>query len=158
MINTDFDSFDPRQHPWLLIHLDFDSTELHLDSTVSATAAEALHRLVEAVSDAETDVFDSVRQVMEEIKGPGIRDVIKLAPLKVLGFSVDLLIGAQLARSLWDKFSAHKRVLDATVDGTGWTKCPKCGIRFNIHDGNRYSDKQHKRCGAYLKLVEQATE
>lgn len=148
MIDVDFDIFDPRQHRWLFVHLG--GQPEGIGSRVKEFA-EMSTKLAEAVCDADTDVFDSVRAAIHEVQLPDVAKVFEAKP-GVFGFSIDLVQGAALIHGLWLKLTKGKRVLPATVDRSGWTECPQCGVRFSIKDRGRFDGQRHKTCGTYLRI------
>jgi hypothetical protein len=59
-------------------------------------------------------------------------------------------------RSLEDQWGADVERLvvpiDVNVNSHGWTQCPGCGIRFSIHDENRFCDGIHMTCGQKIRI------
>jgi hypothetical protein len=101
MIDTDFDEFDPRQHRWLFIHL---GERAESNRSAAQKFAEMSTELAEAVCDADTDVFDSVRAAINDVQIPDVAKVFEAKP-GIFGFSVDLVAGAQLVHALWLKIT-----------------------------------------------------
>jgi len=151
MIDVDFDAFDPRQHRWLYVHLGErpESTRSHAEEF-----AEMSTKLAQAVCDAETDVFDSVRAAIHDVRLPDVAKVFEAKP-GVFGFSVDLIAGAALMHGLWLKLTKGRHVLTATVDQSGWAKCPHCRVRFSTKSRGSFDGRRHTTCGTYLNLVDE---
>lgn len=41
---------------------------------------------------------------------------------------------------------------DATADGGGWVRCPRCGWRFTVRDGRAWTGRRHLRCGQRINV------
>ncbi len=85
MISTDFDSFSPRDDPWLLLH--FGERE-YGDSAGHEALGDALTSIAQAVREGEGDIFESARRAANEV-GPSVGEVFELKP-GIFGFSIDL--------------------------------------------------------------------
>lgn len=149
MIDVDFDTFDPRQHRWLFVHL---GERPEGNRSRAEEFAEMSTKLAQAVCDADTDVFDSVKAAIYDVRLPDVAKVFEAKP-GVFGFSVDLIAGAALMHDLWLKLTKGRHVLTATVDQSGWTKCPQCRVRFSTKSSGSFDGQRHKTCGTYLNLV-----
>lgn len=148
MIDVDFDTFDPRQHRWLFVHL---GGRPESNRFPAGEFAEMSTKLAEAVCDAEVDVFDSVAAAIHDVRLPDVVKVFEAKP-GVFGFSVDLIAGAALVHGLWLKLTKGRHVLTATVDQSGWAECPQCHVRFSTKSRGNFDGQRHTTCGTYLNL------
>lgn len=101
MINVDFDEFDPREHPWFLLHF---SNRMHERGIHSAYEFHTVfYKLAEAVKNADEDPFEVVHATYYEIHP---LDAVKVFEAKpgILGFSVDLIKAAQFLEALYRRF------------------------------------------------------
>jgi hypothetical protein len=101
MINVDFDSFNPQQHPWFLFNFGekivdgvphFDQFKQVFDSLANTIN-----------SNNNVDIFKVTAELQHEINKINISDAAKIFEAKpgIFGFSVDIIRGLELLRRIY---------------------------------------------------------
>lgn len=104
MINTSFDDFDPRIHPWLHVHFG----HRYEEGLPGASAfRKPLAQLVELVKHSEEDVFQQAHSVMSEFQLSDVGSIFEAKP-GIFGFSIDLKKGASVLVQMYERFIAKR--------------------------------------------------
>ena len=102
MINVDFDSFDPRRHPWL--HLGF-GPALRDGKTPAGEFKDLLGDLAEAIERSREDVFRVARAVINEVGLKEVAEVFEIKP-EIFGISIDVAKGLEVLKKLRQRLLA----------------------------------------------------
>ena len=101
MINEPFDSFDPRNHSWIVIHLDHGAGD-GVDKARRLGAT--LERLATAVASRSDDPFEVAHALVYEVTPSEAARVFEAKP-GIFGFSIDLAEGVKFVHRLSRRLS-----------------------------------------------------
>ncbi len=99
MINEDFDVFDPREHPWIYLHL---GEKMYEGVPGAYRVGELLNELALIVRDSDKDIFREVHNLQHQLSIEDATSVFEAKP-GIFGFSVDLVRGAEALRTLFHR-------------------------------------------------------
>ena len=106
MMNEDFDTFEPKLHPW--IQLNFGQK---LDSDMPTLAVlrfgEMLGQLAEAVQGSDEDIFQTAHGLVHEVRHSDAAKVFEAKP-GMFGFSINLVEGAELVARLYERLRGSR--------------------------------------------------
>lgn len=97
MINRDFDSFDPQEHPWIYINFG-ERIDRGVVGLTEMEYGDQLRLLAEAVHDTDKDVFATAHSVATEVSLGQSFSMFEARP-GILGFSIDLVRSAEVFRA-----------------------------------------------------------
>lgn len=109
MIDQNFDAFNPRVHPWLIVTLGHRDHPFAGGRDKLEMAEALLEGLVESVGSGEEDLFGAAHQVQHEIGLGEWARVFQVRP-GVAGVSVDLVHAGQMFRRMLRRWQGPPNV------------------------------------------------
>ena len=101
MINVDFDEFDPREHPWFLLHFSDKMREIGISGAQEFRTV--FYQLAEAVKNTDEDPFKVAHAAYYEIHPVDAVRIFEAKP-GIFGFSVDLIKAGRFLEALYRRF------------------------------------------------------
>jgi hypothetical protein len=114
MIDQDFEVFDPRQHPWIHLHLG-DRLERDGGGLAARRFARTLEKIAEAVRESDRDAFRVTHDLIHEVRAS---DLFEAKP-GVFGFSIDMVRAGALLATLWQRLRGPNLGASNSADGAG---------------------------------------
>ncbi|MBT9148503.1 MAG: hypothetical protein DDT32_02277 [Syntrophomonadaceae bacterium] len=103
MINQDFNIFDPREHPWMIINFGRRKT----DYVVALPFKGILDRLADAVLNPDEDFFVAANNLENEIRATELANVFEAKP-GIFGFSVNLFYAGEILNKIFARMRSGK--------------------------------------------------
>jgi len=101
MISTDFDEFDPQEHPWVLFNL---GSRVYEGVPGAYRFRDPLSAITDAVANDGVDPFDVAHRAQHEIEA---HDALKIFEAKpgLFGFSVDLVKAGEVLTTAFRRYA-----------------------------------------------------
>lgn len=101
MIGTDFDEFDPQEHPWVLFNL---GSRIYEGVPGAYRFREPLAAITAAVANEGADPFEVAHRAQHEIEA---RDALKVFEAKpgLFGFSIDLVKAGEVVATVFRRYT-----------------------------------------------------
>jgi hypothetical protein len=103
MINQDFDVFNPREHPWMIINFGRRKT----DYLVALPFKGILDGIANAVLDPNEDFFVAANKLENEIRATELANVFEAKP-GIFGFSVNLFYAGEILNKIFQRMRGAK--------------------------------------------------
>lgn len=104
MIDQDFDSFDPREHPWMVINFGRRKTEIVPEASLFENTFD---ELIKVVLDANEDFFTAAHNLKYEIKGTEFAEIFEAKP-GLFGFSINLYYAGAILQKIYARMRGPK--------------------------------------------------
>lgn len=103
MINQDFDVFNPREHPWMIINFGHRKT----DYLVALPFKGILNGIANAVLDPNEDFFVAANNLENEIRATELVNVFEAKP-GIFGFSINLFYAGEILNKIFQRMRGAK--------------------------------------------------
>ncbi|MBU0568470.1 hypothetical protein KJ693_11155 [bacterium] len=106
MINQDFDSFSPREHPWLIVNLGRRVTDYYGGQS---QFDHLLNELVEVVLNADEDFFVAANKLKHEIQATEGAKLFEAKP-GIFGFSINLFYALGILKKIYAQMRGAQNI------------------------------------------------
>jgi len=103
MINQDFDVFNPREHPWMIVNFGRRKT----DYLVALPFKGILDGLANAVLDPDEDFFVAANNIESEIRATELSNIFEAKP-GIFGFSINLFYAGEILNKIFARMRGSK--------------------------------------------------
>jgi len=103
MIDQDFDSFDPRNHPWMVINFGRRKT----DMLTTLEFRGILDKLADAVLDPDEDFFTAAHNLKHDIRATELANIFEAKP-GIFGFSINLFYAGAILNKIFARMRSGK--------------------------------------------------
>lgn len=101
MISTDFDEFDPQEHPWVLFNL---GSRIYEGVPGAYRFRDPLAAITDAVANEDVDPFEVAHRAQHEIEALDALKVFEAKP-GLFGFSVDLVKAGEVVAKVFKRYT-----------------------------------------------------